>query len=145
MRRSTQLLGLVSFLGFVLTTACGDDDYEVSDDSEGSGGARACIAGAREVCAGTDDCTGLRECNETGTGWSPCECGAGVGGSTGVGGSGGAELGGSAGSASGGAATGGTAGASAGGAAGTPSTASGGASSAGSPAAASGGNGGEPG
>jgi hypothetical protein len=156
MQHSTQLVGLVAFLGFVLTTACGEDDYKVTEESDGSGGARACIAGAREVCTGADDCTGLRECNDSGTAWGPCECGEGLGGSPGVGGADPGGLGGAAGATSGGAAgtpaggsggasTAGSAGASAVGSGGAAEPGAGGTTSAGGSATSSGGNGGEAG
>jgi hypothetical protein len=153
MQRSNQLVGLVAFVGFVLTAACGDDDYTVTEETGGSGGARACLAGAREVCTGTDDCTGLRQCNSRGTAWGPCECGAGVGGSTGVGGASSGGLDGASGSTSGGSAgtfASGSGGEATGGSAGSPDVDSGGASptsaggtvSAGAPATTTGGNGG---
>jgi len=66
-------------LAVAMVLGCGSEEPAV--------GSRACTPGASQACVGPGACQGGQVCTADGTGYGPCDCGVGVGGSGGAGGS----------------------------------------------------------
>jgi hypothetical protein len=80
-----------------LVVACGGtDDAGLTGIPAGKAGsagsvAMVCTFGTTQLCVGPGACKGGQSCLENGSGWTPCDCGAGSGGSAGTSASGGAS------------------------------------------------------
>ena len=66
------------------TGDAGEDGAYGGDDSTGGELGDVCVPNETQLCNGPGACQGAQACRADGSGWEPCDCGGGVGGSAGA-------------------------------------------------------------